>query len=168
MGRLYFSHDLDRSGKLLPSPISRIAYPTDLSETSDEALYWATQVAKASAADLLLVHVLPPPVPLFEAEPFEKPEAERAMSVLLATVKASGISARGLLLTGTDSIGKQIVCAARFENTDLIVMGTRERSRTFRLFIGSSVASNVVAHAECPVLVIPYNPVKTVRPVLHS
>jgi nucleotide-binding universal stress UspA family protein len=165
MARLYLS---DPSGKLLASPISRIAYPTDLSATSENALYWATQIAKTNAADLLLLHVLPPPVPLFEAEPFEKPEAERALSLLLATVKASGISARGFLLAGTDSIGKQIVRAARLENIDLIVMGTRERSRTYRLFIGSSVASNVVAHAQCPVLVIPCNGVNTVRPVLHS
>ena len=116
MARLSLSHDLDPSSKLVPSRISRIAYPTDLSDTSDNALYRATQIAKASAADLLLL--TSPPVPLFEAEPFEKPEAERALSVLLATVKASGISARGLLLTGTDSLGKQIVRRARLERID--------------------------------------------------
>jgi nucleotide-binding universal stress UspA family protein len=149
-------------------PFRRIAYPTNLSESSDAALRWAIQITKASDADLLLFHVLPPPVPLFEAEAFEKPEAEIALSRLVARVNAIGVRAKASLLGGTDSIGKQIVRAASLEKIDLLVIGTRDRGRTFRLLIGGSVACNVVAHAQCPVLVIPYSPVKIVRPVLHS
>ena len=148
----------------LAAPLRRIAYPTSLSESSDGALHWAIQITKASDADLLIFHVLPPPTPLFEAEPFEKQEAEIALSLLLAQVNATGVRATGSLLSGTDSIGKQIVRAASLEKIDLLVIGSRERGRTFRLFIGSSVACNVVAHAQCPVLVIPYNPVKIARP----
>jgi nucleotide-binding universal stress UspA family protein len=152
----------------LAGPLRRIAFPTNLSKSSDVALHWAIQISKASDADLLIFHVLPPPVPLFEAEPFEKREAEIALSRLVAQVNATGVRAKASLLGGTDSIGKQIVQAASLEKIDLIVIGTRDRGRTFRLFIGSSVACNIVAHAQCPVLVIPYNPVKIVRPVLHS
>ena len=145
----------------LVGPLRRIAFPTSLSNSSDGALRWAIQITKASDADLLIFHVLPPPTPLFEAEPFEKQEAEIALSRLVAQVNATGVRAKASLLGGTDSIGKQIVRAASLEKIDLLV-------RSFRLFIGSSVACNVVAHAQCPVLVIPYNPVKIVRPVLHS
>jgi nucleotide-binding universal stress UspA family protein len=152
----------------LAGPLRRIAFPTNLSKSSDVALHWAIQISKASDADLLIFHVLPPPVPLFEAEPFEKREAEIALSRLVAQVNATGVRAKASLLGGTDSVGKQIVQAASLEKIDLIVIGTRDRGRTFRLFIGSSVACNIVAHAQCPVLVIPYNPVKIVRPVLHS
>ena len=152
----------------LAGPLRRIAFPTTLSNSSESALHWAIQISKASDADLLLFHVLPPPIPLFEAEPLEKREAEISLSRLVAQVNATGVRARASLLGGTDSIGKQIVRAASLEKVDLLVIGTRDRSRTFRLFMGSSVACNVVAHAQCPVLVIPYNPVKTVRPVLHS
>jgi nucleotide-binding universal stress UspA family protein len=152
----------------LAGPLRRIAFPTNLSNSSDDALHWAIQITKASDADLLLLHVLPPPTPLFEAEPFEKPEAEMALSRLVAHVNASGVRARASLLDGTDSIGKQIVRAASVEKIDLLVIGTRDRGRSFRLFRGSSVACNVVAHAHCPVLVIPYKPMKIVRPVLHS
>jgi nucleotide-binding universal stress UspA family protein len=152
----------------LAGPLRRIAFPTKLSKSSDLALHWAIQISKASDADLLIFHVLPPPVPLFEAEPFEKREAEIALSRLVAQVNATGVRAKASLLGGTDSVGKQIVQAASLEKIDLIVIGTRDRGRTFRLFIGSSVACNIVAHAQCPVLVIPYNPVKIVRPVLHS
>jgi nucleotide-binding universal stress UspA family protein len=167
MARLSLSHDLDPSSKLVASRISRIAYPTDLSDTSDNALYRATQIAKASAADLLLLTFFPS-VPLFEAEPFQKPEAERALSVLLATVKASGISARGLLLTGTDSLGKQIVRRARLERIDLIVMRTRKRSRTFRLFFGSSVAGNVVSSCSVSSFSNSLQPYKHSSPLVHG
>ena len=152
----------------LAAPLRRIACPASLSQSSDGALYWAIQITKASDADLLLFHVLPPPVPLFEAEAFEKPEAEKALSSLLARVNATGVRAKASLLTGTDSIGKQIVRAARLEKIDLIVMGARDRSNTFRLFISGSVACSVVAHAKCPVLVIPCQRVNTYRPVLHG
>ena len=142
----------------LERPLRRIAFPTSLSESSDAALHWAIQITKASNADLVLFHVLPPPVPLFEVEPFEKREAEIALSRLVAQVNATGVRAKALLLGGTDSIGMQIVRAASLEKIDLLVIGTRDRGRTFRLFIGSSVACNVVAHAQCPVLVIPTIP----------
>jgi nucleotide-binding universal stress UspA family protein len=107
-------------------------------------------------------------VPLFEAEAFEKPEAEKALSLLLAQVNATGVRAKASLLTGTDSIGKQIVHAASLEKIDLIVMGTRDRSKTFRLFISGSIACSVVAHAKCPVLVIPCEGVNTPRPIVHG
>jgi nucleotide-binding universal stress UspA family protein len=150
------------------APLRRIACPTSLSESSDGALHWAIQITKASDADLLLFHVLPPPVPLFEAEPFEKPEAEKALSLLLAQVNATGVRTKASLLTGKDSIGKQIVRAARLEKIDLLVIGTRDRSRIFRLFPGRSVARSVVAQAECPVLIIPGNGVKTAQPIIHG
>lgn len=139
----------------LGAPLRRIAYPTSLTELSPAALHWAIQIAKAADADLVLFHVLPPPVPLFEVEPFEKREAEIALSLLVAQVNALGVEATGSLLNGTDSIGKQIARAASLQAIDFLVIGTRQRSRTFRLFVASSVAASVVAHAPCPVLVIP-------------
>jgi nucleotide-binding universal stress UspA family protein len=160
--------DPPRSGKPYSAALRRIAYATSLNESRDNALHWAIQTAKASDADLVLLHILPPPVPLFEAEPFEKREAQITLSVRLAQVRATGVRTTALLLSGTDSIGKQISRAASLEKVDLIVIGTRNRSRTFRFFIGGSVAASVVAHAECPVLVIPSNHVYTGLPVAHG
>lgn len=170
MARFSLNHHTDLLDSVAPlaAPLRRIAYPTSLSESSEAALNWAIQITKAADADLLFFHVLPPPVPLFEAEPLEKEDAEIALTLLLTQVNAMGIRATGSLLSGTDSIGKQIVRAARLQKIDLLVIGTRERSRTFRLFVASSVACNVVAYAQCPVLVIPYNPLKIAHPVLHG
>lgn len=91
-----------------------------------------------------------------------------ALCRLVAQVNATGVRATASLLGGTDSIGKQIVRAASLESVDLLVIATRDRGRSFRLFRGSSVACNVVAHAQCPVLVIPYKPKKIIRPILHG
>jgi nucleotide-binding universal stress UspA family protein len=155
------------SGKPHTAAFSRIAYATSLNESGYNALHWAIQIAKASDADLVLLHIVPPPVPLFENEPFEKREAQITLSVRLAQVRATGVRTSAMLLSGIASIGKQIARAAKQENVDLVVIGSPNRSRTFRFFIGSSVAASVVAHAECPVIVIPYNRVYTALPIAH-
>ena len=131
----------------------RIAHATDLTPASRNALGWATLLAKLNQAELLLLHVVPPPTPIFEVESPLKAQAEFQLSALLTSVQLQGVNARGLVLCGTRSIDHQIVKAARLEQADLIVMGTNGRTGLSRLFVGS-VASRVVARADCPVLVI--------------
>jgi len=138
---------------LLTAPVHRIAHPTDLTAVSNNALTWATFLAKANEAELLLLHVVPPPVPIFEAESPLKASAEHELSLLLTKLRTSDVNARAFVLCGTKSIDSQIIRAARLEKIDLIVMGTRGRTGLSRLFIGS-VASRVVARAHCPVLVV--------------
>ena len=158
-------HSAPPTIEMLGQRIARIAYATDLNNTHDCALLCAIQIAKANGADLLLLHVLPPPVPLFEAEPFEKSGAEIALSLLLKQLTTIGVRATGSLLTGTDSIGKQIVRVARLNKTDLIVVGYRNHLRRFRRLIAGSISGSVVAHAEGPVLVIPCDRVTTTGPI---
>lgn len=131
----------------------RIAHATDLTLASQNALSWATLLAKSNQAELLLLHVVPPPTPIFEAESPLKAQAEFQLAVLLTSKQLQGVNARGLVLCGTHSIDHQIVKAAQLEQADLIVMGTNGRTGLSRLFVGS-VASRVVARAYCPVLVI--------------
>lgn len=154
----------------LGAPLRRIAYPTSLTELSHAALHWAIQIAKAADADLVLFHVLPPPVPLFEVEPFEKRQAEIALSLLVAQVNALGVEATGSLLNGTDSIGKQIARAASLQAIDFLVIGTGDRNRLFRCFRGRGIARTLVARAECPVLVIPrrVNSTRATTPMMLS
>jgi hypothetical protein len=66
----------------------------------------------------------------------------------------SNVNARAFVL-GDDksSIHSQIIRAARLEKADLIVVGTHGRVGLSRLFSGS-VASQIMAHAHCPVLVV--------------
>lgn len=134
--------------------IRRIAHPINFSSESENALSWAIQLAQEHQAELLLLHVIPPPTPLFELESPMKSEAELVLSVLLRRLQTTDIEARGFLLTGENSIDGQIVRAARLEHVDLIIMGTRGRTGLSRLLVGS-LASRVITRAHCPVLVVP-------------
>jgi nucleotide-binding universal stress UspA family protein len=146
---------LDRiAGPLNQASVHRIAHATDLTPASENALAWATLLAKANEAELLLLHVVPPPTPIFEVESPMKAKAEFELSVLLTRLKMNGVNARGFVLCGTKSIDYQIIQAARLEKSDLIVMGTSGRTRLSRLFVGS-VASRLTVRADCPVLVVP-------------
>ena len=133
--------------------IRRIVHPTDLSPASKNALAWAIHLAKENQAELLLIHVLTPPTPIFEAESALRPQSESALSALLKNIQQENIPAKRLLLKGTNSISKQILRAARILRADLIVMGTHGRSGISRLFTGS-VASRIIARSHCPVLVV--------------
>ncbi len=131
------------AGPLIQSAVQRIAHATDLTTISENALAWAA-----------LLHVVPPPTPIFETESPLKTQAEFELSVLLTRLKLNGVNARGFVLCGTKSIDHQILQATRLEKIDLIVMGTEGRKGISRLLVGS-VASRVIARAHCPVLVVP-------------
>jgi nucleotide-binding universal stress UspA family protein len=134
--------------------IRSIAHPVNFPNLSVNGLSWAIHFAHDYQAELLLLHVIPPPTPLFELESPMKSQAEIAVGLLLADLQTAGIKARGFLLTGTSSTESQIVRAARLEGVDLIIMGTRARTGISGLFT-RSLASRVVARAHCPVLVVP-------------
>ena len=141
------------------SPIRRIVHPTDLSIASGSALIWAIRLAKQNRAELLVLHVLPPPTPIFEAEPVERPHKEAQLSALVKRIRWVKVKTRRLLLKGKTSVAKHIVKSARILRADLIVMGTHGRTGISRLFVGS-VAARVVASAHCPVLVVRAQSVK--------
>lgn len=148
-------------GKVSPFPqpvwshaVRRIAHPTDLTDSSENALKWAIDLAQANNAELLLLHVVPPATPIFEAQLSTKAAAELKLSLMLTQAKLKGLRARAFALCGAGSISHQILKAAQLEEIDMIVMGTRTRPVISRL-LGGSVASSLISRASCPVLVIP-------------
>jgi len=136
-----------------PMLVRRILHPTDLTENSDNALAAAISLAKQNHADLLLVHALPPPTPIYEIESSFRPEAEAALAKLLKRVTDIGVKAKRVLIKGSAPVSNNIVRCARFFGADLIVMGTRGRTGISRWLVGSH-ASRVVARAHCPVVVV--------------
>lgn len=136
-----------------PMLIRRILHPTDLTENSDNALAAAISLAKQNHADLLLVHALPPPTPIYEIESSVRPEAEEALAKLLKKVTDIGVKAKRVLIKGSAPVSNNIVWCARFFGADLIVMGTGGRTGISRWLVGSH-ASRVVARAHCPVVVV--------------
>jgi nucleotide-binding universal stress UspA family protein len=137
--------------------IRRIVHPTDLSLASKNALAWAVDLAEQNQAELLLLHVLAPPTPIYEVESPLRPQAEAAMSALATTARQTAPIVKRLFLKATTPVDRQIVRAANAFRADLIVMGTHGRTGLSKLFAGS-VASRVVARAHCPVLVVRADP----------
>jgi len=141
----------------MPDPtqmlIRRILHPTDLTAISDNALAAAVRIAKQNHAEILLVHVLPPPTPIYEIESSFRPEAEEALAKLLKRVTDIGVKAKRVLIKGSAPVSNNIARCARFFGADLIVMGTRGRTGISRWLVGSH-ASRVIARAHCPVVVV--------------
>ncbi len=140
----------------------RILHPTDFSRASSAAFARAVALARADRAQLFLVHVLAPPMPIggegyVAPQVYEDLEAsarqygEKRLAALQTKARKSGARVTGMLLEGVAD--DQIIRAARRRKADLIVIGTHGRTGLARLFLGS-VASRVVAGAKCPVLTV--------------
>jgi nucleotide-binding universal stress UspA family protein len=142
--------------------IRRILHPTDFSSASRPALERALGLARDSRAELIILHVMAPIIPVvgegyippqtYEAiDTAARKSAQTKLDALVARARKAGVRARGLLVEGTPH--DRIVRAAKAQRVDLIVMGTHGRSGLARLFIGS-VASRVVSAAACPVMTV--------------
>jgi nucleotide-binding universal stress UspA family protein len=137
--------------------LKRILVPTDFSETSEAALRYAVELARAFKSQLYLLHV--------PEHPGEAAEAEYPIG-LFETMQNAAHDRLGHLLTEGDMrelrpecamrLGKpseEIVRHAAEHEIDLIVMGTHGREGIARAFMGS-IAEMVVRRATCPVLTV--------------
>ena len=140
--------------------IRRILHPSDFSTASQGAFKKAVELAKASRAELTIVHVLSSVMPVpgdgyISPKVYEELDrsgrawANKQLAKRVAAAKAAGVRAKGRLIEGIAH--EQIVRAAK--RTDLVVMGTHGRSGLVKFFLGS-VAGRVVAAAPGPVLTV--------------
>lgn len=79
-------------------------------------------------------------------------QSQKNLYVALEKAQAMGVHASEVLESGT-SPADNILNYAEKEDVDLIIMGSRAKSGLDRFLIGS-VASKVVSHATCSVLVL--------------
>jgi nucleotide-binding universal stress UspA family protein len=144
------------------SRIRRVLHPTDFSRASTAAFKRAVEMAKGNRAELLLVHVMVPAVPLMgdgyvspkvyeDLEAAAQAAAQKQLRKLVAKAKQAGARVKGLLLEGVAH--ERIAQAARSRKADLVVIGTHGRTGFAKLFLGS-VASRVLAVSPCPVLTV--------------
>lgn len=144
------------------SRIRRILHPSDFSRASTPAFKRAVDMAKANRAQLLLVHVMTPAIPLAgdgyvspkvyeEIEASARAYGQKHLNALVARARKAGVKAKALLLEGVPH--ERITQAARSKRADLVVIGTHGRTG-FAKFLLGSVASRVVAIAPCPVLTV--------------
>ena len=135
--------------------LRKVIFPTDFSPLSQQALHYATALARDTGATLLITHVEEDPLAYgagegFVAVPQWTTEAikNRLESVVPPDPR---VEHEHRLLMGDPA--SMIVQLAQEEKADLIVMGTHGRSGLSRLLMGS-VAEQVVRQAPCPVLTI--------------
>jgi nucleotide-binding universal stress UspA family protein len=142
--------------------IRRIVHPTDFSKASGPAFKKGLELAKASRAQLIVVHVLSmlpvspdayvAPSVWEDLERGQRTTAQRQLAQLVARARKVGVRASSALLD-VGVTHEQIVRFARAKRADLIVIGTLGRSGLTRALLGS-VASRVLSTARCPVLTV--------------
>lgn len=140
--------------------IKRVLFPSDFSKASRAAFAKAIETAKSNRAQLTIVHVMSPVIPM-AGDGYISPSAyeqllesnrrwaKKQLDALVARAKSAKARVKGVLLEGVPH--EAILRAAR--KADFLVMGTHGRTGVARFFLGS-VASRVVAGATCPVLTV--------------
>ena len=142
--------------------LRRIMHPTDFSKASSGAYRRAVELAKSNRAELLLVHVLTPFVPVMgdgymspkmyeDVIAGQRAHRKKRLDALVRKSTAAGVRSTGLLYEGLPH--ERIAQAARAKRADVVVVGTHGRTGFSRLFLGS-VASKVLTVAPCPVLTV--------------
>ncbi|HYC26930.1 MAG TPA: universal stress protein [Nitrososphaerales archaeon] len=136
----------------------RILVAVDGSDVSMRALSQAARLAKEEGADLYAVHVVPSPPFEYAGEIADYyDQARRSSSRWMKDVEQEaarrGVSIRTETIVGASSVVDTIVGYADTISGDLIVTGTRGRTPSTRMTMGS-IASGLVEAAKCPVLIV--------------
>jgi nucleotide-binding universal stress UspA family protein len=144
--------------------IKKIAFCTDFSEYADQAFDLAFDLTKKYQAQLLLVHVFPPPVfpsPVLEDFVSEKTNTqflEKALKRAMEQIENSYIQKMGdynnaFIRVLSGHAASEILNFIDQENIDLVVMGTHGLTGLAHFFLGST-AERVVRRANCSVLTV--------------
>ena len=142
-------------------PLKKIIVPLDGSDWSFRAAKYAIKIAKMANAEIIFMHaVVNPPygdprsAGIMITAYIKEAEELAELWYLKAGNMASNAGVKFMAETILDvaSAADSIVNYAESKKADLIVIGTKGRTGLKRLLLGS-VASGVVTHARCPVLV---------------
>jgi nucleotide-binding universal stress UspA family protein len=138
----------------------RILVATDFSETSDSALDYAIDFAKAVGAKITVAHVYELPIYGFpngamvataEVATQIMTAAQEAMKATGAARAGSGVELTPLVRQGNTSA--EVRAIAEEVGADLIIIGTHGRSGLSHALLGS-VAEKIVRTSTLPVLTI--------------
>lgn len=124
--------------------LRRIVVGYDFSERADDALAWASDLAKATGAHVAVVHVT------VRAASEEDPGLSAVRADLAAAVQdLAGDVSTHVLVGGT--VAERLVGFADETDADAIVVAMTEGSAVRRWMLGS-VADDVLHSAHCPVI----------------
>lgn len=136
----------------------KILFPTDFSESAENASRYAMSLAKKYGSKVYVIHVIEPFTYTtefgldFSAQLKEmEASARRLLDDIVASIKRNNLDVESVLITGEPFV--EIIKYARKEQVDLIVMATHGRSGIEHMLLGS-VAEKVVRKSPCPVMTI--------------
>ncbi len=139
---------------------SKILVAVDGSDQSMAAAEKAIQIARRDKADIIALHVLQLPTvghytPSLFNDVIENGgrEAEKWFSKIKSKAGNNGVQVKTQMVESVGTPASAIVDRAEKEKVDLIVMGTRGRTKLKKVLLGS-VASGVVTYAPCTVMVV--------------
>lgn len=149
------------------SKVKKILMAIDKSGYKDRVTVYTVMLAKALGADVTAIHVLDKSslglvgdlLSYYRGGKIEvyvdalKKQAEELLAEAEVLGKKEGVRMNVEVLMHSPSIAEGIVDYAKRNDIDLIVVGTKGLTGLEKFLIGS-VASNVIAHAHCPVMAI--------------
>lgn len=129
----------------------------DLSTQSQAVLEKGVELAKWQKAEMILFTVAEDFIDFGEGVTLAvteqiKQQAEKSLEAAKKKAEDLGVKARAVLDFGS-SPADSILTFSEKEGVDLVVMGSRAKTGLDRFLIGS-VASKVVAHSKCSVMVL--------------
>lgn len=154
-----------------PIAVKKILVAIDRSGYKEKAVAYAITMAKALGADITAIHVIDKSSLGVAGEllgyyrggkkqSYEdaheevlKKQAEQLLGEAELLGKKEGVRIDTEVLMHSPSVPQEIIDYAKRKNMDLVVIGTKGMTGVAKFLLGS-VASNVVAHAECPVLAV--------------
>lgn len=132
----------------------RILLAVDGSEHSNKAVDTATEAAKLSGGEVLVLHVREHDVSRGVTTVESSEEATDVVQEPADKVAAAGVNVRGKVVGAAHgTAAKAILSEAADFNADVIVMGTRGLSDFAGLMVGS-VAHKILTMADRPVLIV--------------
>ncbi len=145
----------------------RILVPTDFSKNASHAIDYAVTLARATNAEIVLLHVYTPPATnnisehprIMEEINAGKVFAQEQLSKEHEKISESRVQVRSVMTLG--GVVEEIKKESETCQADLIIMGTRGATGLDKLLFGSNTA-DVIEHVSCPLLAIPEGAPNTV------
>jgi nucleotide-binding universal stress UspA family protein len=144
-----------------------ILTPVDFSTASGHVLDAATELARAIDAEIVLLHVVQPPMVtsdyglamenVQEILAVSEKTGQRQLDHLTSRLAGDGLRVRSVQVNGAP--GPAIVDQARDTAATYIVMGSHGHTALYELLVGSTT-HHVLKKAGCPVVIVPPAPKK--------
>lgn len=143
-----------------PVRMTRLLCPVDFSGSALNAFVWARSIAAETSAQLTVMavvdiaHELRDTALLANVDVDALVRAAETEARRRLTALAGQGSPAAAVVVAVGRAGREVLCRAAQEHTDLIVMGVHGRG-TFDVSLFGSTTHQVIRGATCPVLIVP-------------